>query len=96
MSLISDLYANAFVGADLIVVTDIYASGTTQIAGVTGQLVVDAILRANPKANVEYKATREQLIDFLDGQLKSGDLCISMGCGDISSLPSELILRGQV
>lgn len=96
MSLISDLYANAFVGADLIVVTDIYASGTTQIAGVTGQLVVDAILRANPRANVEYKATREQLIDFLDGQLKSGDLCISMGCGDISSLPSELILRGQV
>ena len=95
MSLISDLYANAFVGADLIVVTDIYASGTSEIAGVTGQLVVDAILLANPDANVVYKATRDQLVDFLDDQLKSGDLCISMGCGDISTLPSELILRKQ-
>ena len=95
MSLISDLYANAFVGADLIVVTDIYASGTSEIAGVTGQLVVDAILLADPDANVVYKATRDQLVDFLDDQLKSGDLCISMGCGDISTLPSELILRKQ-
>ena len=44
MSEISRDYADAFVDADVVVLTDIYASGTTPIPGVTGQLVVDAVL----------------------------------------------------
>jgi UDP-N-acetylmuramate--alanine ligase len=93
MSVISHLYANAFSDADLVVVTDIYASGTAAIAGVTGELVVNAIRTAHPKLKVIYKPKRSDLIEFLDGELKSGDLCISMGCGDIAMLPSELISR---
>ena len=93
MSVISHLYANAFSDADLIVVTDIYASGTAAIAGVTGELVVNAIRTAHPKLKVIYRPKRSDLIEFLDGELKSGDLCISMGCGDIAMLPSELISR---
>ena len=93
MSVISHLYANAFSDADLVVVTDIYASGTAAIAGVTGELVVNAIRTAHPKLKVIYQPKRSDLIEFLDGELKSGDLCISMGCGDIAMLPSELISR---
>ena len=93
MSVISHLYADSFRDADLVVITDIYASGTSKIAGVTGELVVNAIRTAHPKLKVVYRPQRGDLIEFLDGELKSGDLCISMGCGDIASLPFELISR---
>ena len=36
-------YAHAFAGADLVVLTDIYASGTVPIPGVTGKLIVNAV-----------------------------------------------------
>ena len=93
MSVISHLYADSFRDADLVVVTDIYASGTSKIAGVTGELVVNAIRTAHPNLKVVYRPQRGDLIEFLDGELKSGDLCISMGCGDIATLPLELISR---
>ena len=79
------------IGADLIVVTEIYASGTTPIPGVTGKLVVDAIRAAHPDARVEWIPERGDLVTFLATELKVGDLCISMGCGDIETLPDEVI-----
>lgn len=96
MSMISHLYADAFDNADLVVVTDIFASGTTPIAGVTGELVAQAVRQAHPYSNVVYVARRDDLVEFLSDELKSGDLCISMGCGDIATLPSELIARRKV
>ncbi len=91
MSMISNLYGDSFVAADLIVVTDIYPSGTEPIVGVTGQLVVDAILKSQPQSHVIYQPSRKNLVEFLADEIKDGDLCISMGCGDISSLPDEVI-----
>ena len=41
-------YADAFVDADVVVLTDIYPSGTQPIPGVTGKLVVNAVLDAHP------------------------------------------------
>ena len=95
MSEISHLYADAFVAADLVVVTDIYSSGTQPIAGVTGQLVVDAVLKSHPESHVVYQPNRAYLVEFLADEIKSGDLCISMGCGDIATLPREVISLRQ-
>ena len=88
-------YRNAFVDADLIVLTDIYASGTTPIPGVTGKLVVNAVLDAHPRARVAWLPRRSDLIDYLADVLRPGDVCISMGCGDIASLPDEVIARRE-
>jgi UDP-N-acetylmuramate--alanine ligase len=93
MNVLSPQYANAFVGADLVVITEIYASGTTPIEGVTGHLVVEAVQLAHPEAAVVWHPTRSGLIDFLASELAAGDLCVSMGCGDIESLPDEVIAR---
>lgn len=93
MSVISHLYADSFKDADLVVVTDVYASGTQPIAGVTGELVVNAIRGALPNLEVVYQPHRNSLVEFLNSELKPGDLCISMGCGDIATLPTELISR---
>jgi len=95
MSVMSSAYADAFGDADVVVVTDIYSSGTTPIPGVTGKLVVDAIKNNHPGKRVEWIAQREELVSFLASTLTSGDLCISMGCGDVAQLPDEVISLRQ-
>lgn len=84
-------YASAFVDADLVVVTDIYASGTEPIPGVSGKLIVNAVLDEHPTTRMVWLPRREELVGYLATESRAGDVCISMGCGDIASLPDEII-----
>jgi len=83
-------YRDAFVDADLVVLTDIYASGTTPIPGITGKLVVNAVLDAHPATRMVWLPRRDDLVDYLSRELRAGDVCISMGCGDVATLPDEV------
>ena len=93
MAELSPAYRDAFVDADLVVITDIFASGTVPIPGITGKLVVNAVLDAHPRTWVAWLPRRVDLIEYLATVLRAGDVCISMGCGDIASLPEEVISR---
>ncbi len=84
-------YADAFVDADVVVLTDIYASGTTPIPGVTGKLLVNSVAEAHPEQRVVWLPRRDDLVRFVAAEVRSGDVCISMGCGDIASLPTEVL-----
>ncbi|MGH9270517.1 MAG: UDP-N-acetylmuramate--L-alanine ligase [Ilumatobacteraceae bacterium] len=86
-------FADAFVGADVVAIADIYASGTTPIPGVTSKLIVDAVLDAHPDIRIVWLPRREDLVSFLAGEAGPGDVCISMGCGDIATLPEEVLAR---
>ena len=96
MSEISDQYAMSFRDADVVVITDIYSSGTQPIPGVTGKLVVNAVLEALPQSRVVWMPKRDALVKFLASELRSGDLCLSMGCGDIATLPDEILMARGV
>lgn len=91
MAVLSPAYADCFESADIVVVTDIYASGTARIDGVTGEMVVDAVRAAHPGADVRWSPRRDTLATFVAPILKAGDVCISMGCGDIETLPAEIL-----
>ncbi len=86
-------YRDAFVDADVVVLTDIYASGTAPIPGVTGKLVVNAVIDAHPRSRVVWMPKRDDLVEFLARELRDGDVCISMGCGDVAALPDEVQAR---
>ena len=86
-------YRDAFVDADVVVLTEIYASGTSPIPGVTGKLVVNAVLDAHPRSQVVWMPKRVDLVEYLARSLREGDVCISMGCGDIAALPDEVLNR---
>jgi UDP-N-acetylmuramate--alanine ligase len=86
-------YADAFNGADVAVITEVYPSGTTPIPGVTGKLIVNAVLDSHPMARVVWLPRRADLVSFLAGEVGPGDVCISMGCGDIATLPEEILDR---
>jgi len=89
-------YADAFAEADVVVLTDIYPSGTQPIPGITGKLVVNAVLDSNPKTRVVWLPRRDDLVSFLAEEVRTGDVCVSMGCGDIASLPDEVLaVRGN-
>jgi UDP-N-acetylmuramate--alanine ligase len=84
-------YADCFSVADRVVITDIYASGTTPIAGVTGKLVWQAIRDAHPQCDVVWAATRADVVQSVVEYLRAGDGCISMGCGDIETFPDDVM-----
>ncbi len=60
MALLSPEYRDAFTAADVTVITDIYPSGDAPIEGVTGKLVVDAILDAHPDQRVVWLPHRRR------------------------------------
>ena len=59
----------------------------------TGKLVVNAVLDAHPETRLVWLPKRHDLIDHLAHALVDGDVCISMGCGDIATLPDEVQSR---
>jgi UDP-N-acetylmuramate--alanine ligase len=86
-------FGACFSAADLVVITDIYASGTTPIPGVTGELVADAVRAQHPTGAVLYVADRRQVSRTVAEHLRAGDVVVSMGCGDIETFPQEAILE---
>jgi UDP-N-acetylmuramate--alanine ligase len=88
-----EAFGGSFVDADVVVVTDVYPAGEQPRPGVTGKLVVNAILDAHPRSRVVWLPRREDLVPFLAGELRPGDLCLTLGAGDITSLPDELLER---
>jgi UDP-N-acetylmuramate--alanine ligase len=84
-------FADAFSAADVVVVTDIFAAGEQPMPGVTGRLVADAVVANHPDLDVSYIAGRPELRDHLAAVLRPGDLCLTLGAGDLTSLPDELL-----
>ena len=90
---LADSFADAFVDADVLVVTDIYPAGEAALPGVSGKLIVDAVLDAHPTTRLAWLPARHDVADYLARLLRAGDLCLTLGAGDITSLPDELIDR---
>jgi UDP-N-acetylmuramate--alanine ligase len=64
---------------------------------VTGELVVAAVRERHPDVEILYVPSRADLARGVAGLLRSGDVCVSMGCGDIERLPDEVMsLLGSV
>ena len=57
----------------------------------TGKLIVNAVTEAHPDKRVVWLPKRGDLVDFVAGEARKGDVIVSMGCGDIASFPSEVL-----
>ncbi|HEX8582481.1 MAG TPA: UDP-N-acetylmuramate--L-alanine ligase [Acidimicrobiales bacterium] len=83
-------FADAFDDADVLVLTDVYAAGEAPRPGVTGALLVNAVLDAHPWRRLAYFPRRSELVPFLARELRPGDLCLTLGAGDLTSVPDEV------
>jgi UDP-N-acetylmuramate--alanine ligase len=84
-------FGAAFGDADVVVVTDVYGAGEPPIPGVSGRVVAEAVRRASPDKEVHYVPHRPELRGVVASVLRPGDLCCTLGAGDLTSLPDELL-----
>jgi UDP-N-acetylmuramate--alanine ligase len=83
-------FADAFEGADIFVITWVYAAGEAPRPGVSGRLVLDAVVRAHPETPAVYRASRGDLVAYLRSVLQPGDICLTLAAGDLTNLAAEL------
>lgn len=81
----------AAAGADLVVVTDVYAAGETPVPGVTGALVADAARAAG--ARVVHEPHLGELTALLAAEVRPGDLVVITGAGDVGQVGPALLAR---
>jgi UDP-N-acetylmuramate--alanine ligase len=80
-------FAGAFDGADAVVLTDVYPAGEAPIAGVTGRLVVHAVVDASPRLAVSYLPRTADLVDVPRRLARPGDVVLTLGAGDLTAMP---------
>jgi UDP-N-acetylmuramate--alanine ligase len=84
-------FGTAFADADVLLVTDIYSAGERAVPGVSGRLVADAVRAQDPRLPVAYAAGWEELRQAVRAELRPGDLCLTLGAGDLTTLPDDLL-----
>ncbi len=75
-------FAQSFIDADVLVLTDIYPAREEPIEGIDGQLLADMAQRYGHRA-VQYVADKEALPAHLASVTRPGDVVITMGAGDV-------------
>src|SRR5581483_6987164 len=80
---------DAFADADVVVLTDVYAAGEAPQPGVSGRLILQAVCDRRPAGRVLYVPKRADVLALLPELTRPGDLVVTLGAGDITSLPDE-------
>ncbi len=84
-------FGEALALADVVAVTDVYGAGEAPLSGVSGRTLVDAVLDHRPWAEVAWVPTLDDAAAWAGHALRPGDLCLTVGAGDISGLGPRLV-----
>jgi UDP-N-acetylmuramate--alanine ligase len=88
---LADAFGTAFSDADALVITDVYSAGERPVPGVSGRLVFDAVRSQEPELPAIYAPGWDELRRSVASMLQPGDLCLTLGAGDLTALPEELL-----
>ncbi len=83
-------FGKSFLLSDVLIVTDVYPAREEPIQGVTGELIVGAAKRFGHK-DVHYVPEKKQIPSYLQSIVKTGDIVITMGAGDIWKYGEEFL-----
>ena len=76
-------------GADVAIVTDVYAAWEEPIPGVSGKLVVDSLAEVAPGKRIIYLPHRADVAPLLARLVRPGDLVVTLGAGDVTTVADE-------
>ncbi|HYJ80584.1 MAG TPA: UDP-N-acetylmuramate--L-alanine ligase [Longimicrobiaceae bacterium] len=82
-------FGRALALADVVFLTDVYAARERPIAGVTGALIAEPAEAAG--ADLRYVPDREAVVGAVAAELRPGDLCLTMGAGNLDGAARELL-----
>jgi UDP-N-acetylmuramate--alanine ligase len=83
--------ADSLAAADVVAVTDVYPAREEPIEGVTGKLVVDALVERRPGMLVGWTPSVEDGVRFLMDHLEPGDRVVTIGAGDVDRAAGALL-----
>lgn len=86
-------FGRSFSQADHVIVTGIYSSGEKPVDGVTGRIVFDAVHAADPGLSIAYVESLDDVVTTLAETLTAGDLCLTLGAGDLTSVPDRVLRK---
>jgi UDP-N-acetylmuramate--alanine ligase len=86
--LLKDFFA-AVRDADKVILMDIYPAGEKPLKGIHSKVLYDGIKEAG--IDVVYKKEREEILDYLAGELRFGDTLITLGAGDVWELGEQYL-----
>ena len=75
--------AHALAAADAVAVTSVYAAREEPVPGVEGRLVVEALAAERPGMPLAWTPELEDAVRFVSRRVRSGDLVLTIGAGDI-------------
>jgi UDP-N-acetylmuramate--alanine ligase len=82
-------FGEALASADLVYLLDVYPSRERPIAGVTSDLIASVMTTlGRPPA---WQGPRAALAEAMVGQVRPGDIVITMGAGDVTRCGPELL-----
>ena len=84
-------FGTAFGDADVVVVTDVYAAREEPLPGISGKLISDAVGTVLPGRPLAYLARRDELLAYLFDRVRPGDLVLTLGAGDITTVADDLL-----
>ena len=85
-------FGKALVGCDLAIVTDVYPSRERPIPGISGEMIAKAARDAG-QADLLYVPDRKRVIDEVERSLRSGDVLLTLGAGDVVRVGEEYLKR---
>ena len=85
-----DEFALAFNNADVLYVLDIYAASEAPIEGITAELLTENIRKYGHK-NANYIGDIETAAEKVCGELRAGDLVITLGAGNVTRISEEIL-----
>ncbi|MDM8274431.1 UDP-N-acetylmuramate--L-alanine ligase [Enorma phocaeensis] len=87
----ADDFADAFADADRLVLIDVFSAGEMPIPGVTSRMLADKVRLRHPGKEVVYVGDRMLVSQRLSEVVEPGDLLITMGAGDVTTVGPEFI-----
>jgi UDP-N-acetylmuramate--alanine ligase len=87
--LLEDFFT-AFNHADKLVIMDIYAAGENPIPGVSGKALYEGIKKYGHK-DATFITSRDKILEHLVGTVKTGDLVLTLGAGDVWKIGEQLL-----
>jgi UDP-N-acetylmuramate--alanine ligase len=86
-----DAFADAFGGADAVGFMDVYGAGEAPRPGITGKLLLDAVLDRHPWRRLAWVPAAADALLWLRDELRPGDLCLTVGAGDVTDLGEPIL-----
>ncbi|MDA8077657.1 MAG: UDP-N-acetylmuramate--L-alanine ligase [Nitrospiraceae bacterium] len=87
-----DTFSSSFAGADRLVLLDIYPAGERPIPGITSQTLFDRVAKEG-QAGVVYEKDRDEAVGRLAAELRSGDILLTLGAGDVWKMGEAVLER---